>query len=44
MEEAIFKTVESGIKTGDLGGSASTVAFTDSIIESMNGNEKIGIS
>lgn len=35
VERAIFKTISSGLKTRDVGGSASTTAFVDGIISAL---------
>lgn len=35
IEKALFKTLESGIYTSDLGGNASTTEFTDAIIKNL---------
>ncbi|WP_366249701.1 isocitrate/isopropylmalate dehydrogenase family protein [Terribacillus aidingensis] len=36
MEKEIFATVEAGIKTGDLGGNASTSEFAEAIVSQIN--------
>ena len=36
IENALYKTLNDGIKTADLGGSATTVEFTNSIISNLN--------
>ncbi|PAE16296.1 3-isopropylmalate dehydrogenase, partial [Virgibacillus sp. 7505] len=36
MEKEIFATVEAGIKTGDLGGNASTSEFAEAIVSRIN--------
>ena len=35
IEKALFKTLEKGIRTADLGGNASTSEFTDAIIREL---------
>lgn len=35
IEKALFKTLEDGIKTLDLGGNASTIEFTEAIIKNL---------
>ena len=35
IEKALFKTLESGIKTQDLGGNASTTEFTQAVIKNL---------
>ena len=35
IENAILKTLESGVKTADLGGNATTSEFTQKIIENL---------
>jgi len=38
MEDAVLNTIANGPTTRDLGGSASTIEFTEAIIESINQN------
>lgn len=40
MEAAVFDTIASGIKTKDVGGSASTSQFVDAIISKVDGSQK----
>ncbi len=35
VEKALFKTLESGVKTRDINGSASCTEFTKAIIENL---------
>jgi len=41
MEDAVLNTIANGPTTRDLVGSASTIEFTEAIIESINQNESI---
>jgi len=36
IEQALFKTLQNGVKTTDLGGNASTTEFTNAIIANLN--------
>ncbi|MFC4697674.1 3-isopropylmalate dehydrogenase [Enterococcus aquimarinus] len=40
IEEACFATMEAGLLTSDLGGTASTSAFTQAVIQRIQGEEK----
>jgi isocitrate dehydrogenase (NAD+) len=42
MEKAIFSTIEGGIKTADVGGSASTSVFVEAIIEKIHADAAQG--
>jgi 3-isopropylmalate dehydrogenase len=37
IEQAIDDTLAAGIRTGDLGGTASTQAFSDAVVERLQG-------
>ncbi|MBP7953375.1 MAG: 3-isopropylmalate dehydrogenase, partial [Enterococcus sp.] len=40
IEDACFATMEAGLLTSDLGGTASTSAFTQAVIQRIQGEEK----
>jgi len=44
IQDAVVATLSSGIKTRDLGGSASTSEFTDAIIERLHTNHSLEIT
>lgn len=42
MERAIFSTIAGGVKTADVGGSASTTAFVDEIVKRLASDSHSG--